>query len=101
MLAKPVNSSSLRKETDGFISMLYSGKWRETETEIINRVEALAKKRGVSMAQIATAWCLSKDGALQGFGNFADNSCHCSNCWIELGREDQGNGRGCQSGLDR
>jgi aryl-alcohol dehydrogenase-like predicted oxidoreductase len=35
---------------------------KASETEIINRVEALAKKRGVSMAQIATAWVLSKDG---------------------------------------
>jgi len=35
---------------------------RESEKEIINRVESVAKKRGVSMAQIATAWCLSKDG---------------------------------------
>lgn len=28
----------------------------------MNRVEEIAKKRGVSMAQVATAWVLSKDG---------------------------------------
>lgn len=27
---------------------------------IIERVEAVAKKRGVAMATVATAWCLSK-----------------------------------------
>jgi len=52
----------LRSETDGFIKVLFSEKMRESETEIINRVEALAKKKGASMAAIATAWCLSKDG---------------------------------------
>jgi aryl-alcohol dehydrogenase-like predicted oxidoreductase len=38
---------------------------RESEKTIINAVEAIAKKRGVSMAQVATAWVLSKDGMLQ------------------------------------
>ena len=35
---------------------------QESEKEIIGRVEALAKKKGISMAQVATAWLLSKDG---------------------------------------
>ena len=39
---------------------------RGTETEIdktiIGRVEELAKKKGVSMATLAIAWCLGKDG---------------------------------------
>ncbi|CAE7089580.1 unnamed protein product [Rhizoctonia solani] len=33
----------------------------ESENEIINRVEALATAKGVSMAQISIAWVLSKD----------------------------------------
>jgi len=44
--------------------MLFSEDMRDSEKEIINRVESVAKKRGVSMAQIATAWCLSKDGTI-------------------------------------
>jgi aryl-alcohol dehydrogenase-like predicted oxidoreductase len=52
----------LRSETDGFLKVLFSDEMRESEKEIINRVEALAKKRSVSMAQIAIAWVLSKDG---------------------------------------
>ena len=62
LLAKPIGASSLRSETDGFLKVLFSDEMRESEREIINRVEALAKKRDVSMAQIATAWVLSKDG---------------------------------------
>ena len=62
LLAKPIGASSLRSETDLFLKVLHSDEMRESEKEIINRVEALAKKRGVSMAQIATAWVLSKDG---------------------------------------
>ena len=27
-----------------------------------HRVEELAQKKGVTMAQVATAWCLAKDG---------------------------------------
>jgi len=61
VLAKPLGESSLRSETDGFLRALFASKLRESESEIINRVEALAKKKGVSMAQIATAWCLAKD----------------------------------------
>ena len=64
LLAKPIGASSLRSETDRFLKVLFSDEMRESEIEIINRVEALAKKRGVSMAQVATAWVLSKDGTL-------------------------------------
>jgi aryl-alcohol dehydrogenase-like predicted oxidoreductase len=35
---------------------------KESEKTIVNRVEEIAKKRGVSMAQVATAWVLSKEG---------------------------------------
>lgn len=62
LLAKPVGGSSLRSETDGFLKILFSDEMKASEKEIVNRVEALAKKRGVSMAQIATAWVLSNDG---------------------------------------
>lgn len=67
LLAKPIGASSLRSETDGFLKVLFSDEMRESEREIINRVEALAKKRDVSMAQIATAWVLSKDGTWTNF----------------------------------
>ncbi|KAL7416121.1 NADP-dependent oxidoreductase domain-containing protein [Mrakia frigida] len=34
----------------------------DSEKEIINRVEAIAKKRGISMAQVATAWSIAQPG---------------------------------------
>ena len=52
----------MRAETDPFLKILVTNQQRDSEKEIIDRVEALAKKRGVSMAQVATAWLLSKDG---------------------------------------
>lgn len=56
---------------------------RESERDIISRVEALAKKKGVGMAQIATAWVLSKDGILF-LRWWLMISCDGSNCWIKL-----------------
>lgn len=33
---------------------------QQSDEAIVGRVEEVAKKRGVSMAAVATAWCLSK-----------------------------------------
>jgi aryl-alcohol dehydrogenase-like predicted oxidoreductase len=52
----------LRSETDQYLQVLLTNNQRDSENEIIDRVETLAKKKGVSMAQLATAWILSKDG---------------------------------------
>lgn len=37
------------------------GKETDIDKRVIGRVEEIAKKKGVSMATIAIAWCLSKD----------------------------------------
>ncbi len=37
------------------------GRESEIDKQVIGRVEEIAKKHGVSMTTIATAWCLSKD----------------------------------------
>lgn len=57
-LTKPLDTKSVRSESDP---------WRDHyatahpgNPEIVKRVEAIAKKHGVSMAQIATAWSLTK-----------------------------------------
>lgn len=63
-LAKPVGTSSLRTETDFFLNVLGLKQVKEAEAAIINRVEEVAKKKGYSMAQIATAWILSKKSTL-------------------------------------
>jgi aryl-alcohol dehydrogenase-like predicted oxidoreductase len=61
-LAKPRNATSVRAETDGILRNIITNNLRDSEIEIIDRVEAMAKKKGISMAQLATAWLLSKDG---------------------------------------
>ncbi|KAG8710316.1 hypothetical protein FRC08_017324 [Ceratobasidium sp. 394] len=58
-LARPFNESTLRSTTDqAAMALLNRG---DASQEIVNRVEAIAKARGASMAQIAVAWILSKD----------------------------------------
>ncbi|KAJ8514443.1 hypothetical protein ONZ45_g8012 [Pleurotus djamor] len=59
LLCRPVGQSSKRKETDPWIK-IYASKDSATD-EIINRIEEIAKKKGVSMAQLSIAWSLSKD----------------------------------------
>ena len=88
-LAKPrSDNSSIRAETDQYIKHLASND--DPEHEIIDRVEALAKKKQISMAQVATAWILSKDGSY--FFDKPDISYYCSNRGIEFGSKDQGDG---------
>ncbi|KAG9090333.1 hypothetical protein FRC06_001124 [Ceratobasidium sp. 370] len=58
-LARPFNESSRRSSTDKIANALVNK--GDASQEIIKRVEIVAKARGVSMAQIAIAWTLSKD----------------------------------------
>lgn len=60
-LTRPVavQDETKRQQTDPWNSMYLLGPgW----TDIVARVEELAKKKGVSMAQISIAWSLSKEG---------------------------------------
>ncbi|RDW89002.1 aldo-keto reductase-9 [Coleophoma cylindrospora] len=61
-LSRPYSDrSTTREKSDKMLSGMIRGKEVEIDKHIINRVEELAKKKGVSMATIATAWCLSKE----------------------------------------
>ncbi|TFK52948.1 Aldo keto reductase [Heliocybe sulcata] len=61
LLARPPSEETKRSTSEefGFIERLLQVKG---SNEIIARVEELAKKRGVSMAQVSLAWLLSKPG---------------------------------------
>lgn len=50
---------TIRAKTDGFGQTLY---YRDADFQIVERVEEVAKQRGVSQAQIALAWILHKPG---------------------------------------
>ncbi|KIM40267.1 hypothetical protein M413DRAFT_446440 [Hebeloma cylindrosporum] len=59
LLTRPLVDQTTRGESDWSIAK-YKGALGTTE--ILARVEEIAKKRGVSMAQIGIAWILSKEG---------------------------------------
>ncbi|KAJ5138718.1 uncharacterized protein N7515_003566 [Penicillium bovifimosum] len=62
-LAKPWGSrESVRENSDGALKMFVRSRESEADKAIIDRVEELAKKKGVSMAQIAIAWSLTHKG---------------------------------------
>ncbi|EMD34213.1 hypothetical protein CERSUDRAFT_140571 [Gelatoporia subvermispora B] len=58
LLTRPFGEQSKRGSTDW---ALQNWKFNGLE-QIINRVEEIAKKRGISMAQVAIAWSLAKPG---------------------------------------
>lgn len=60
-LSRPFGDrTTTREKSDRMLNAMIRGKESETDERVIGRVEELAKKKGVSMATIATAWCLSK-----------------------------------------
>jgi len=61
VLSRPLNDQTKRSETDPILNTFYKHKGNAA---IIERVEEVAKKRGISMAQVAIAWSLSKDQEL-------------------------------------
>ncbi|OJA08994.1 hypothetical protein AZE42_11042, partial [Rhizopogon vesiculosus] len=60
-LTRPLGQQTSRGQSDWQVLQHMLGVASAYET-IVNRVEELAKKKGVTMAQIAIAWILGKDG---------------------------------------
>lgn len=61
-LARPWGDrSSDREKSDNYLKVLVRDQETEVDKAIVDRLEEVAKKRGVSMAIVATAWCLSKN----------------------------------------
>ncbi|KAI0064017.1 Aldo/keto reductase [Artomyces pyxidatus] len=61
LLTRPLSTRTKRGDTDWFLANI--AKDRDAGIEaIVSRVEEVAGKKGVSMAQVALAWVLSKDG---------------------------------------
>ncbi|KAF5320800.1 hypothetical protein D9619_001960 [Psilocybe cf. subviscida] len=59
LLTRPLTEKTIRANTDGSFDKYASG---AGTNDIVARVEEIAKKRNVSMAQISTAWILAKEG---------------------------------------
>ncbi|KAJ7905613.1 NADP-dependent oxidoreductase domain-containing protein [Mycena olivaceomarginata] len=58
LLTRPLSEQSKR----GAIDRMIKSYANDASSSIVNRVEELSKKKGVSMAQISLAWCMAKDG---------------------------------------
>lgn len=57
VLARPYDDrSSNREQSDKLVSG--RGRQSEADREIVGRVEEVAKRNGVTMAAVATAWCI-------------------------------------------
>ncbi|KAF8232524.1 aryl-alcohol dehydrogenase [Tricholoma matsutake] len=59
LLTRPLTEQTNRGSTDWFLKGYFNA---EATPEIIRRVESVAKKMNISMAQVAVAWILSKEG---------------------------------------
>ncbi|CAI6323992.1 unnamed protein product [Periconia digitata] len=60
-LTRPwTDRTTLRSTTDQALGVLVHNRDDDTDKAIIARIEEVSKKRGVSMACVATAWCVSK-----------------------------------------
>ena len=63
VLTRPWDDASTeRAKSDSLLRTLLKNSDGTPEHEIVNRVEEVAKKKNVAMAQVATAWLLSKPG---------------------------------------
>lgn len=61
ILARPWKSSATKREgTDRFLKNIILDRETESDKFVVSRVEEIAKKKGVSMSAIATAWSISK-----------------------------------------
>ncbi|KAJ7219379.1 NADP-dependent oxidoreductase domain-containing protein [Mycena pura] len=58
LLTRPLSEQSKRGGVDRMINSYRN----DATTSIINRLEEISKKKGFSMAQVALAWVMSKDG---------------------------------------
>ncbi|MCJ1250127.1 hypothetical protein MMC30_007353 [Trapelia coarctata] len=62
VLSRPwQDRTSLRESHDNYLNVMVN-RDSEVDKAIVDRVEEIAKAKGVSMAAVATAWCLSKPG---------------------------------------
>ena len=60
-LARPYSDrTTLREKTDRMLNNMIRGRESEVDKAIITRTEEIAKKHGVKMTTIATAWCIGK-----------------------------------------
>lgn len=62
VLARPWGDrTTSREKTDNFLHRMIRSRESEADKMIVDRLEEVANKKGVKMAQVATAWVLRRD----------------------------------------
>ena len=78
-----------REKTDRFLNTLIRSRESEADKMIIDRVEEIAEKKGVSMAGVATAWSIAKgDIPIIGIGSIERVDQAVENSKVELTDDD-------------
>lgn len=63
VLTRPWDDRSTKREnSDNFLKSLIRSRETETDKAIVDRLEEVAKKRGVGMALVAIAWSIKQNG---------------------------------------
>ncbi|EKG13271.1 Aldo/keto reductase [Macrophomina phaseolina MS6] len=63
-LARPwaARDATVRDRSDNFLKQLIRSRETEADKAVVGRVEEVAKQKGWSMAAVATAWVVGKEG---------------------------------------
>lgn len=90
VLSRPwTERNTKREQTDKFLANLIRSRENEVDKAIVDRLEEVAKKHGVSMACIATAWSIKKgDIPIIGLGSKERVEESVKNSNFELSDED-------------
>jgi len=58
VLTRPVSEVTVRGQTDRLVAAVVNS---DATSDIVNRVEEISKKKGISMAQVALAWIMNRE----------------------------------------
>jgi len=90
-LTRPWGSRDTKREqSDNYLKNLIRSKESEVDKAIVDRLEEVSKKLGHSMAQVAMAWCMSKQDVMPivGLGTTERMDEAVEACKIKLSEED-------------
>ncbi|KAF4611803.1 hypothetical protein D9613_003718 [Agrocybe pediades] len=79
LLTRPFSERTKRGDNDFGLKIMGA---RPGIEDIVNRVEEVANKRGISMAQVAIAWVLSKEGTVTRFSQSLSSYASASNSGV-------------------
>ena len=90
ILTRPWKSSATKRETtDNFLKQIILARETEVDAAVVKRVEEVAKRRGVSMSAVATAWSLGKGvNPIVGLSSKMRIDEACENIKVKLTDED-------------